>query len=445
MASAAMQGTDQDQPRALLSVAWEGRPPAEDDPVFERASAYAAVLVRTLEGAGYQPRRLEITLRRGSAGALRLHVRGDIPGISETDFVSLARVTLTSPRTRQAFGDSADFEFVAELAATGVETNGIATTTSSTSRAATATTRTASATPAWWAAARTWPVRWAPRTWRTDLPMARILTGLVLGLVLGVIGLPRLDLPLPKLSPPGSAQQQPTAIPEPQSARENTQPTPVRPTVNPPTAVPPTAVPPTAAPSPTRAPSAARVLFAERFVAPLPNWPHSPEANSWFADGAYRLFARDSGRFVAVGVPLAESVGDATLVAQFHKVRGPVGGGYGFIVRDQGVTSERDSRSQSGRYLALEVGDQGDIGVWQREQSRWIDVVPWTHSEAVHSGIEPNTLKVTTRGAALRFEVNGEVVADFTFTALPPAGGVGIIVGGDLNEVALEWLRIETL
>jgi hypothetical protein len=41
--------------------------------------------------------------------------------------------------------------------------------------------------------------------------------------------------------------------------------------------------------------------------------------------------------------------------------------------------------------------------------------------------------------------VNGEVVALLEYDGLPATGGVGIFVGGDLNEVALEWLRIETL
>ena len=40
-------------------------------------------------------------------------------------------------------------------------------------------------------------------------------------------------------------------------------------------------------------------------------------------------------------------------------------------------------------------------------------------------------------------EVNGEAVADLTYDGIGPQGGVGLFVGGDLNEVVLEWLRIE--
>ncbi|HEV7665748.1 MAG TPA: hypothetical protein VGQ62_19615, partial [Chloroflexota bacterium] len=184
-------------------------------------------------------------------------------------------------------------------------------------------------------------------------------------------------------------------------------------------------------------------IFAERFVTPLSGWPHDPGGNAWFADGAYRLFARQPGRFVAAGVPLRETVGDAVLTAQFHKVGGPLGGGYGLIVRAQGDAAERDSRSQSGQYLVVEIGDQGDVGIWQREGTRWIDIVPWSHSDAVRVGREPNTMTVTTRNSTIGLAVNGLQIVDVPYSGLPSSGGVGVFVGGDLNEVALEWLRIE--
>src|SRR5207302_11365226 len=112
--------------------------------------------------------------------------------------------------------------------------------------------------------------------------------------------------------------------------------------------------------------------------------------------------------------------------------------------RDQGTPAARDGRNQSGQYLVLEVGDRGDIGVWRRDETRWIDIVPWTHSEAVHLGRAPNELVVNTDGSMLRLEVNGVVVAQPSYDRLPAVGGIGIFAGGDLNEVALEWLRIET-
>jgi hypothetical protein len=196
--------------------------------------------------------------------------------------------------------------------------------------------------------------------------------------------------------------------------------------------------------APNTARAAPRVLFAERFVAPLPGWPNNPDGIAWFQSGGYRLASRNAGSFVALAAPLPAPEGDVIISARFRKTAGPPGGGYGLVVRDQG-SSTLDGQNQYGRFLVLEINDQGDIGIWQREQSRWLEVVPWTRSDAVRTGTQPNELAVKTEGPALQFIVNGSQVADLRYHGLPNDGGVGIFVGGNLNEVALEWLRIEHL
>ena len=57
--------------------------------------------------------------------------------------------------------------------------------------------------------------------------------------------------------------------------------------------------------------------------------------------------------------------------------------------------------------IVLEVGDRSDVGIWQRDESRWIDILPWTQSNAVHLATEPKELLVTTQGSGLPFVVNG--------------------------------------
>lgn len=372
--------TEGEGPRVTLESEATTRVPNERS--VERAADHAAAVARSLTASGYQPRHLSLTF--SESGDLVLVARLDQPhGAVATPPVAPGRQSPPAPSPSR---------------------------------------------------------RWAvpPNV------LARVGVGVTLGLLLGFLGLPRIELP-------GRA---PTLVPTPPTQvvsavsvldLQQEQPNPPPPTAVPPTPVllTPTAVRP--APTPTLAPNSPGVLFAERFVTPLPDWPNDPHGTAWFENGEYRLLARGSGRFVATGVPLSQPVANARLSAQFHKIGGPPGGGYGLIVRDQSLATERDSRNQSGEYLVLELGDRGDIGVWQREQTRWIDIVPWTHSDAVHLDRDSNAMSVTTRGNALTLEVNGSVVADLSYARLPGMGGVGVFVGGDLNEVALEWLRIETV
>jgi hypothetical protein len=404
-----VQGTEQDTGGAQLSVGWLDGFPEQGDQSLERAAAYAGILTRTLVAAGWRPRRLEVGLRRGAHDVLEITVHGDVPGMAEANFARLARVTLYAAKLAQDLDGTRDVLFQATLSPTAPDTS-----------------RSLQPAP-------------SPGLIRS-FPFGRLAAALVLGLVLGVLGLPRLDLPF------RAPSEQPTravvAVPDAATSVPQTEPTSAS-TLPTPLPAPPTPLAVARAPQPTEAPRP-RVLFGERLVSPVPNWPNNPDGTAWFGNDGFRLYARESGRFVAVGVPVSQPLTSAVLRARFHKASGPAGGGYGLIVRDQGTSAERDGRNQAGQYMVLEVGDRGDVGIWQRNQARWIDVMPWTHSEAVHLDQESNTLVVTTRGNVLRFEVNGLVLADLTYDGIPPSGGVGIFVGGDLNEVVLDSLRIET-
>jgi hypothetical protein len=177
-----------------------------------------------------------------------------------------------------------------------------------------------------------------------------------------------------------------------------------------------------------------------RFAAgPAQNWVNNPPYAAW-SDGAYRLHAQDAARFVAVGVPLDESMSDVLISATFRKTGGPPGGGYGLIVRDQGP-EPRDGVNQQMSAYVLETGDLGEYGVWRRDGDHWVDLVPWMHSTSVRSGGSPNELSVRAVGDELTFSINGVNVATVNDDALA-AGGVGLFVGGDTNEVALDRFSV---
>jgi hypothetical protein len=184
-----------------------------------------------------------------------------------------------------------------------------------------------------------------------------------------------------------------------------------------------------------------RTVLDERFGGGASGWPDNPQSTAWLADGVYRLVARQPGQFVAVGAPGGQRFRDVVVTAAFRKVAGPPGGGYGIIVRDQGP-GPRDGVHQGGRYYVLEAGDRGEFGIWRREGDRWVDLIPWTRSDAIAQGTAPNTLVVQAVGPQLTFIANGVRLASYTDTALA-GGAVGIFVGGDLNEAVLERFTIQ--
>jgi hypothetical protein len=173
-----------------------------------------------------------------------------------------------------------------------------------------------------------------------------------------------------------------------------------------------------------------------RFTTQPQGWPITPPFATW-SDGAYRLTAKASAHFVAVEAPVQPPSENVVINATFRKTGGPRGGGYGIIVRHQGGEPLEGS-FQGGHYYVLEATDRGEVGVWRRDDQSWVDLLPWTHSEAVRPDGAPNELSVQTIGTTLVFLVNGIEVTRQTDAALPSGGGVGIFVGGDGNEVALE-------
>jgi hypothetical protein len=198
---------------------------------------------------------------------------------------------------------------------------------------------------------------------------------------------------------------------------------------------------PTPLPAPTPVAQALRSLVDLRFaLGPSRDWLDNAPYAAW-SDGAYRFQARDAQHFVAVGIPLDQVMSDVVLSATFRKTGGPPGGGYGLIVRDQGP-EPRDGVNQEMNAYVFETGDEGEYGVWRRDGDHWVDLVPWTRSPSIRSGGSPNDLVVRAVGDTLIFSVNGADVATIHDDALD-AGGVGIFVGGDYNEVALDHFSVQ--
>jgi hypothetical protein len=181
------------------------------------------------------------------------------------------------------------------------------------------------------------------------------------------------------------------------------------------------------------------VLLDTLFREPQPGWIDNVPFAGWYA-GAYTLAARVAPRFVAVAAPQSQALGDVVVSGTFHKVGGPPGGGYGFVLRDQ-EPAQRDGSNQSGHFYVVEVGDRGQIVMWRRDDTRWVDLLTWTDSPAVRPGSALNELAVRAIGNQFTLLVNGREVMTQTDSTLA-TGGVGIYVGGDNNEVAIDRFTV---
>src|ERR1700730_7744819 len=96
-----MHGSEQEHGGAKVVVGWPDGTPEQ----IEWAGAYAAALVRALTAAGFQARRIEVSLRRGRLRVLELLVRGDVPGLADSEFPVLARRTLNALSAGRPAGD----------------------------------------------------------------------------------------------------------------------------------------------------------------------------------------------------------------------------------------------------------------------------------------------------------------------------------------------------
>jgi hypothetical protein len=195
--------------------------------------------------------------------------------------------------------------------------------------------------------------------------------------------------------------------------------------------------------TPAPALASSRTVLRESFADNSRGWPNNTQGVAWLTQGALRLEPRQAKQFLALAVPTSGDVpADVTVSGTFRKLGGPAGGGYGFLVRDQGP-GPRDGANQNGRYYVLEVGDKGEVGIWRRETDRWVDLLPWQHTDAVRPGVASNDVTVRASGERLSLVVNGTEVGSSQDATLA-SGNVGVFVGGDGNQVTLENLSVTT-
>jgi hypothetical protein len=190
--------------------------------------------------------------------------------------------------------------------------------------------------------------------------------------------------------------------------------------------------------------SVPRTVLDARFASgALAGWPNAATGVAWFTPDGYHLHSRTPGRFVAIQAPNSAGTANVSVTMRYRKVSGPPGGGVGVILRDQDPAG-RDGLDQGGRFYVLEVSDRGEVGIWRREVDTWIDLVVWTRSDAVQPATAGNVIEARANRDRLTLLVNGREAATATDAVLT-SGGVGVFLGGDDNEAALEQLTVQSL
>lgn len=400
--------------RSRFCVVWQpasgeggARPSERDVGTVDHAAHYAMALAHALQAAGTPPSWLEVDVAEAGGDAtarvVYLDVRGHVPGLDAPSFESVARIAVSGCRLWDGLPGAANVRLHARL----VEPSRSPLTASDQLRHLRLPEAASTTAPA---ATRTSAPRL--RAWRgAGRGFAAVAAGVALAALVGLAARP--GAPVDALDTGATSTIATPAI------------APVL-----------AALPAEAAPT-----SLPAVLLDERFGPGTQGWPNDPHSTAAPVEGGYRLAARVTGRFVAVGAPLPAVVRDVVVSATFRKQGGPPGGGFGLLVRDRGP-GPRDGVRQDGTFYVLAAGDQGEVGIWKRDGDRWLDLVPWTRSDAVRTKLGvANVLEARAEGTRLALRVNGALAAQVD-DAEAVAGGVGVFAGGDGNEVVLERFTV---
>lgn len=186
----------------------------------------------------------------------------------------------------------------------------------------------------------------------------------------------------------------------------------------------PTSSPPTAAPTATSAPTATVAPFyTEDFANPQSGWEHYAMRDGVmdYQDGQYRMWIKTPNVLwveavkMENGQPTWIEVKDAILTVDAHFQKGPDDAVFGLRCQE---------------YVFL-ITPTGKFGIAHMPMG--IDSLQWVGeglqpAEAIHRGTETNHLRAECVGNALRFSVNGQLLAEAT-AENRESGTVGLAAG----------------
>jgi len=186
---------------------------------------------------------------------------------------------------------------------------------------------------------------------------------------------------------------------------------------------------PEATATPILAPATAIPTAAEfSLVTPLEDdfsnaqsgWETGADADgTWgYKDGVYRIAVNVPDLAIWANRLQPEQWTGVVVEVEGYLAAGPIDNQYGLIVR---------YRDQGNFYL-FSVASDGLYSVQMMRNDQWIDLRPWTASQAVRQGNGVNALRVECQGSVMRFFVNDEFLTEIEDTTFP-SGGIGLLAG----------------
>ncbi len=152
-------------------------------------------------------------------------------------------------------------------------------------------------------------------------------------------------------------------------------------------------------------------------------WDESVQQNFslWIENGSFHIQVHKEN-FAAWSVYHDLVVEDTLILAHARRVS-EVDGVYGLVFRYQDVSN----------FYYFLIDDSGVFSLGKREAGEWIDLIPWTFSDAVLAGESFNRLGVTATGNELVAYINSEPVGTVTDPSFSK-GGVGLIAQSNVDE-----------
>jgi hypothetical protein len=158
----------------------------------------------------------------------------------------------------------------------------------------------------------------------------------------------------------------------------------------------------------------------------------------WYADDEYHMRAK-ADKFLVMYAPSQDyKTAEATVSVSVRSVDGtPAASGFGLIVH-----GERSASNELEDYaLLIYTGPATKYEIVKHKGGKQTALVPWTESNAIHTGADSNSLEVRARGSELTFYINRQYVNRITDQDNFKGGIAGLYTSGT-TEVAFDDLEI---